>query len=755
MLRRVIAPVAAATVSLNAATAAETKPDPNMIVLDEVVVTATQRSEPAQSIPVSITALSAEDLTSAGVAQMRDLVGLTPNLTQQGSYGRTRPAFFIRGIGNTQFNPNGTSKIGVYLDDTYLNSTAVQGAQLFDIQRVEIARGPQGYLFGQNTTGGLIRAVTRKPQIGAGFNADTELTLGRFDQLDGQVNVGFDTGATSAARISVFDQNRDGVAQNLLLNKNDGDTNVLAGRAQWLWAPAADLEVLANVHGSRDRSGLRPYKQLALIDPVTGARCANPFLGSRCVDPSGYSDTADLRSGRWNVPNQHAFVDALGTSVTVNWMMPVATLTSVTAYERNTARIGEDTDAGPADLVRGNYFGRPRQVTQEFRLTSPEQRLRWIAGLFYFHEDLDSSVAYPAPGLGPSAFTGSSGVLEAIGQQSNLTTQSYAGFGTLDFAATERLKLSLGLRFTREKKDLQYAAYIDDLTKFRNPASYLSQDDIRRNALVQTIDYTATRSSGDISGRASIAYTLTDGVLAYASFARGFNGANYNGGAFLNQAEATLVAPETLESYELGVKADVTNQLRVNLSGFYYDFTNQQVYIAASAGANVFQQLSNAAASSLYGGEIELTWRPVRALTAQIGAGYTHSRFDNFRNSISGDLTGNRLPSAPQTNINGLLRYEVSTTHGLVAFEVDDKYQSGQFFSVNNDPLLGQRSYSIANVRVSLTSRGDSLTLTAFARNVGNRSYLVGAYDLSTYGFDEYVPGDPRTYGVSVLYRVR
>jgi iron complex outermembrane receptor protein len=138
-----------------------------------------------------------------------------------------------------------------------------------------------------------------------------------------------------------------------------------------------------------------------------------------------------------------------------------------------------------------------------------------------------------------------------------------------------------------------------------------------------------------------------------------------------------------------------------------------------------------------------------------VGAGYTHSRFDNFRNSISGDLTGNRLPSAPQTNINGLIRYEVPVTGGTLAFEVDDKYQSGQFFSVNNDPLLAQRAYSVANARISLTTRGDSLTLSAYGRNVGNRSYLVGAYDLSTYGFDEYVPGDPRTYGFTVQYRVR
>jgi iron complex outermembrane receptor protein len=727
-------------------------------LLDEVVVTATRRAESAQSVPLSITALTAEDLSSAGVTQTRDLVGLTPNLSEQGSYGREAPAFFIRGIGNTQFNPNGTSKVGVYVDDVYLNSPAVQGAQLFDIERVEVARGPQGTLFGQNTTGGLIRAITNKPRIGAGLTLDTEVTVGHFGEFDPRLSVGFDTGANSAARISLFDQNRDGISENTLLNKREGRTDVFSWRGQWLWQPVEDLEVLANVHGTRDRSGLVPYKQLGLFDPATGGRCAAPALGSGCIDPAGYADTANLYQGQWNVPNQHAWVDALGGSVTVNWKLPLATLTSVTGFERNTSRIGEDTDSGPFDLLRGSFFGHPKQISEELRLTSPEQRLRWLAGLYYFHEDLDSSVAFAAPGLGPSAFTSlfgiPSGLLEGVGQHSKLTTRSYAGFGNVEFAATERLKLELGLRLTHEQKDLTYGAFIDDVTGF-GPSSYIAGDTLANAAIFQTIDFSTSRSWNNLSGRASVSYKLSDGVLAYTSFARGFNSGNYNGGAFLTQAEASLVNPETLKSYEVGLKTQFLGQLRFNIDAFYYDFSDEQVYIQNSTGGNVFQQLANAAASSLYGGEMELAWRPVTALTVQLGAGYTHSRFDSFHNSISGDLTGKTLPSAPKANLNALVRYEVGVPGGSLAFEVDDKYQSSQYFSVNNDPLLRQGAYSIADARISLVQLDQHLTVSAWIRNLADKAYLAGAYDLSTYGWDEYVPGEPRTYGLTVQYQMR
>jgi len=416
--------------------------------LSEVVVTATRRAESAQSVPLSITALSAEDLANIGATQTRDLVELAPNLSEQGSFGRTDPSFFIRGVGSTQFNPNSNSKVGVYLDDVYLNSPAVQGSQLFDIDRIEVARGPQGTLFGQNTTGGMVRAIANKPTIGGGFTADTSATAGSYNELDAQAAIGFDTGETSAARMAVIDEHRDGTQYNTFLHTRDGRTDALAWRAQWLWKPGSDVDLLVSAHGSRDRSDLVPYKQLGLINPATGGRCPAPALGSGCTDILGYADTANYHQGEWDIPHQASWVDSLGSSATLNWHLPQFTLTSVTAYEQNTSRILEDTSASPNDFLTGSYYGHPRQISEEIRLTSPEQQLRWIAGLYYFHENLDSSVSFAAPGLGPSAFTGTSGDLEGIGQVSSMTTNSYAAFGNVDFAFTSRLKLTLGINLT-------------------------------------------------------------------------------------------------------------------------------------------------------------------------------------------------------------------------------------------------------------------------------------------------------------------
>ncbi len=736
--------------AMDALAEADAAPVAQEPVLQEIIVTATRREESLQTVPLSVTAISGDDLAAQRIVATSDLTEIIPNLAIQGSYARQQPQFFLRGIGNTQNTPNGNAKVAVYVDDTYLNSQAAQGASLFDIDRLEVARGPQGYLFGQNSTGGLIHVITRKPQIGAGFTADGDLTVGRFAQVDPEVAVGFDTGDTSAARVSISDQNREGLSRNTLLNQREGRVNILAWRAQWLWKPVDELEILANVHGSRDRSGIVPYKQMGLLDPATGMPCPNPGLGSGCIDPSGYSDTPSLHTGQWNVPNEHAWVDAQGASLAVSWKLPQFTLTSVTAYERNTSRTHEDTDGGPADLLRGDFYGRPRQFTQEIRLASPEQRFRWLAGLYYFREDLDSSTAFSAPGLGVGALTGGlSPFLEGVGQVSRLGTKSYAGFGNVDYAFTERLKVSLGLRLTHERKTLQYDAYLDDVGAVA-PTDFVGASQIQANAFAQTIAFPAERSWNPVSGRASVSYKLADNVLSYVSFARGFNSGNYNGGAFANQGEAALVNPETLRSYELGIKSEVTQSLRINADLYKYQFRDMQVFIIATDGTAVFQQLGNAAAASLYGGELELAWKPTTAWTMQLGAGSITSRFDSFHNSLSGDLTGKQLPSAPKFSTNGLVRYDWLLAGGTLGLQLDGKYQTSQFFSVNNNPLLRQGGYGIWNAQVSYSMLNDRVSVALWGKNLADKGYFVAAYDLSAYGWDQFNVGEPRTFGVTV-----
>ncbi len=744
--------VSLAVVAITNTVTAQTTPAAGEATLETITVTATRREESIQSVPISITALSGAALDVAGVTETRDLVGLAPNLTQQGSYGHTSPSFFIRGIGSTQFNPNANSKVGIYLDDVYLSSPAVHGAQIFDVASVEIARGPQGTLFGQNTTAGLVRLITTRPNVGGGFTLDASLTAGSYGQLDPELAVGFATGRSSAARISVLQQTRDGFQRNTLLGSDDGEIDALGWRAQWLWQASEDVDLLIRVHGSRDSGQLPPYKQVGLVDPATFGPCANPGLGTGCTDFFGYADSKDFHKGQWEVRDQYTDVESFGANLTVDWQLPAFTLTSVTAWEQNESRVHEDPDASPNYIMTGNYHGEPQQTSQEIRLTSPAGELSWIAGVYYFHEQNDTSVGFPIPGFGPGALSGLTAVPEGLGQISTMATDSYALFGNVDFAATDSLKLTLGLRYTHETKDVDYGAWLADVTDVGS-MTFFTDRQITDRAIAQTVDFHEKKSWDDVSGRASLAWSFSDDVLGYATISRGFNSGNYNGGAMSDQAEAALVDPETLMSYEVGLKSELFDQLRLNLSAFYYDFTDQQVFVLASGDSGVpVQQLSNAAASTLYGVELEAVWKPLDRLQVQVGAGYTHSEFDEFETPLGQDLSGGTLPSAPETNVNALLLYTIPSTVGSWAVGTDAKYQSKQYFSVNNDPILSQGAYTIANAHVSWTSQGEQATVTAWVRNLADEDYLVAAFDLASFGWDQWVVGEPRTYGVTVEY---
>jgi iron complex outermembrane recepter protein len=723
--------------------------------LEEVLVTATRRTQSAQDIPISITALGADQLAQAGVVDTRDLAGLAPNLSTQGSFGRTAPSFFIRGIGNTQFNTNGNSKVGVYVDDVYLGSPAVHGAQLFDVERVEIARGPQGYLFGQNTTGGLVRSIVYKPKLGGGFTANADATYGRFSEVDLNAAVGFDLGERAALRVAASSRRDDGYQENDLLRADEGGADAIAGRVQLLFAPSDDVEILLNIHGSSDDGELAPYKQLGLVDPLTGGACARPALGSGCTDLAGYADTSDVHHGQWDVPNQISSVDASGASLTIDWHLDGATLTSVSAYEENDSEINEDTDASPLDIVHGSYSGSPEQFSQEVRFTSDSDGpTRWLAGLYYFTEDFAGSAHFAARGFGPGAFSGVGTTLEGVGQRSSMQTDSYAVFGNLDRDLSERWQLSLGLRYTHESKQVQYDAFLTDVTSVE-PSAIVDRAQIQALQLFQTIDFDRKDDWDNVSGRVALSYRFAADALGYVSVARGFNSGNYNGGAFFDQTEASLVDPEILTSYEIGAKADLAGDtLRVNGDVYYYDFKDQQVFILASgAGGTPFQQLSNAAASTLYGAELETTWQPVRDLTLQLGVGYTHSRFDEFDSPLGGDLTGKRLPGAPEWNANLLAGYQWPLARGTLAITADAKYSAHQFFSVNNDPLLTQDAYWIGNARLSFAAPADRWGVALWVKNIADEDYFVGAFDLAGFGFDQLVVGAPRTYGLTLSVR--
>ncbi len=197
-------------------------------------------------------------------------------------------------------------------------------------------------------------------------------------------------------------------------------------------------------------------------------------------------------------------------------------------------------------------------------------------------------------------------------------------------------------------------------------------------------------------------------------------------------------------------------RVRLNADVFYYDFKDQQVFILASSGAGStpFQQLSNAAASTLYGAEAELDSKPFDALLVQAGVGYTHSNFDEFQSPLGGDLSGNELPSAPEWNFNLMARYEWQLGAGTLAVSADTKYTDDQFFSVNNDPLLTQEAYWLTNARIEYAAPDDRWSVAVWARNVTDEDYLVTGFDLVSFGFDQLIVGAPLTYGLTLGFRL-
>lgn len=720
--------------------------------IEEILITATRRTTSLQSTPASIDVLTGDTLSDSGVTEMRDLVKLSPNLTQQGSFGRAFPSYFIRGIGTTNFNPNTNSKVGIYVDDVYLSSPAVHGAQLFDVERVEIARGPQGTLFGQNTTAGLIHTITRSPVIGGGPDAYISATAGKYGSFSSNGAVGFDLGGSAAVRLSATTEQGGGWQKNAYLNnKTVGDLDATSARVKLLWRPADNLDIMFNVHGSVDHSEMTGYKQVGLLDPVTFGPCAAPGLGSGCIDFFGYVDTTDPKVGRYNVPDLTSKVRSVGGSVNITWSLPQGTVTAISAYERNKTRISEDSDGSPNDVIHGAYSSDPKQFTQEIRFASPDDGvLQWIVGGYYFQENFSGGVHYATNAFGPGIWVPTVPELQGFGQVSSMRTRSAAAFGSVDVHITSQLKASVGLRYTDETKDVNYAAFVTQ-TGGVTPSVYVDPAKTRQLAILQTIDFNPSKNWQMTSWRASLDYSPTEDVMFYALVSRGFNSGNFNGGAFFDPGEASLVDPERVTDVEGGFKSEwFDNTLRVNADMFHYAFKNQQTFVLAAGETGFVQQLANAASSTVWGGELEVTWTPVSGLFLHGGASYTKSKFDQFVSAVAGDLSGKRLPSSPRVTVTGSAHYDLPLHNmAVISAEVDTHMTSLQYYSADNNPLVSQDAYWLVDGRLAYTTPNGHFTIAIWGKNLTDKKYVAAAYDVSAFGFNDLIFGAPRTFGAT------
>lgn len=726
-------------------------------VLEEVVVTATKREESLLDIPISVTAFSAETIESLGFSQSYDIASHVPNMQFMAESSQSTPFIFLRGIGNTSFYASSINPVAVYVDQAYVGQNVAQGFQLFDLERVEVLRGPQGTLFGRNATGGLVNFITRKPEIGADPDARIRLTGGDFGRFDVEAAGGMSLGDQAAVRVAAFQQLGSGMYDHVTPGIGDedyGDVDNLALRGLLRWAPSTELDVLFNVHYGNDDSHLTAEKPGYIISPFGVPNCPagaqSGALNNGCSDPFGLGQTVDpdLDHVQFSyAPYQD--LETWGISLEVNYEFENHTLTSLTAWDTvDLRRLGDD-DANVAVILNDTFLVDTEWFSQELRLASEYTGpWNWILGANYYVDDLKNNLNFAAADLPPPP-----GIPFPLGLAQDLhqETETWAVFGELTWEVHPDWKFRIGGRLTEDQRsvDINSFAFVASAVRLGAP---IPVSDVLAAFAFPLLPQTDLESDWlEWSGRAALDWSFAEDQMLYVSAARGFKGGEFNGGALFDLSEATIADPEFMNNYEIGYKGVLLDgHMHTNITGFYMEYEDQQVLISNPTPFGFLPNLQNAGSSEIMGFEFDVSWQATEAWFLQFGGAYLDAEFEEFFDPTLGiDRAGNSLAHAPEWNLNGIIRYETPVRDGLLAAQMDWWWLDNQYFTVENNPALSEAAHGEVNARVSYLFWDEHVELAMFVKNISDERYSVTGFDTASSGFGAniFVLNRPRTFG--------
>jgi len=709
-------------------------------VIDEIVVTARRREENIQDIPISIVAFTAQELQEFRITRAPQIAQYTPNVNLKGS---GNPIITIRGIGQNEGIANGNPSVGVYVDDVYLSSITMMSFQVFDTERVEVLRGPQGTLYGRNTTGGAINYISRRPT--EEFDAFVSADVGNYEVFNVEAVLGGPLGGSTNGRIAfVSNQQNEGQFTNRLTGNDHGVIDSMAWRALLDWQPTDNVSVLFNVHGGQNRSDVYLFEHFGLIDPNTGGFC-QAFLEGRldpqnCTDVFGYSDPdGDPFAGNYNLEPE-IDTTAFGASITLEWTLPAFTFNSISGYEEISIDSSSESDASPLTFLQNFYRYDIEQLSQELRLTSaPHDAFEWVAGFFFTHAAVDApEIIFKADDL-----LGTHGL--TIYEQE---TDASALFAHGEWQLNDRWRIVGGIRYTHE--DRSYVGGSADLNPF-GTSCFLDQiacnPGLTGPVFVSTADDVET--DDDLSGEIGVNYTPTDNRLLYAKISKGFKGGGWDGDLTFFSFQLEPFKPETLLSYEIGFKSLAMNQsLQLNLAGFYYDYENIQ--LNAFEGSAPIPSLTNASEARVLGFDAELRWNPTESLGLNLGLGYLSTENKDPR------FAGLELTNAPKWNGNATARYNWHLSNSVEPFAMLHVSYTGSAFTLaDNNPFNQAPAYTLVDGRFGLTGADRRWEAALWVQNLTDEIYFVGSFvdqgNFGNSGFRRYEM--PRTYGASLTWR--
>ena len=733
--------------------------------LEEIVVTATRREERLQEVANSATVFSQEDLQALRVLEPRDLAEQTPGLlAKYGPNGLATVGFYMRGVGINDFTGTVDPSVGVYVDEVFQPTPDMLNFAVYDIERVEVLRGPQGTLYGRNSTGGAINFITARPT--EEFEGYGRVGYGSFDTFTASGALSGPLTDTLLGRLSVSAINAsssDGYSFNRFTSNDLGKNESLAARGQLEWIPSDDFRIRLMYQYGDAESEQALLQHVGTRDPANLANVCEPVIAGRvdegpCVDGLGYfDDDGDVYDGEGSV-DPALDLQSDDVTLTIDWDFGNATLTSISGYADFSKRQSQDIDASPNIGADNFTFNDVESFSQEIRLTSDDTfRWPWIVGANYGKTDIDWFQTIDLTDL--AGLPTSNGAVQE--------TEAWALFGQLTIPLSDTFDFVGGLRYTDETRDWTGATFVGTFgsldAALASGAPRLSQLPLPDGNPDQggPLDFPTSIQKDKIDFSAVLRYRPSDDAMYYASVSEAFRSGGYSSAVIFSQAALEPYGPETLRAYEIGMKFSLAeNRVRFNTSAFFYDYEDFQATFVRATEASA--RLQNAGDVEIMGLEAMLDWLPTANLT--IGAGLSLLDTEIVETDVvlppldggpETTIEGNEIPNAPSVSFNGRIRYEwpMGATFAMAA-QTDFNYVDEHFLEPNNRDYLSEEGYFLANARVSLMPQDGPWQVSAWVKNIGDEEYRTAAQDLAlSLGFSEIVMGFPTTWGVEFEYR--
>jgi iron complex outermembrane recepter protein len=719
-------------------------------MLEEVIVTATKRTESLQDVAIAVSVLQGNELVDSGIDSQRALAMMVPNVAVNVNANFIAP--YIRGVGTQYANPGLEPSVATYFNDLYISRPSAGFMNFNDVERVEVLKGPQGTLYGRNTTGGAIRVITKDPTDE--FEAQAALTAGNYSRI---VADGFVSGPitdTISGRLAAQYEERDGWVDNVVGGEDmeDREVGFIHGKLLWDVSDKLRIKLDADYTDKEDREGVT-FQPLYQGLPEQVGLAAGGVATNEYDEYSGNvqsSDDSDLSSR----------FDAYGSQLRIDYDFDSFTLTSITGYRYMRFRGVADLDATSANLFFANTIeDETEDFSQEIQLVSnSDGNWEWLLGMYYFNEDASDN--FGLSGLFIDADVGFEGAF--VGGDGDIDVESFAPYGQISYQINEHWEVLAGIRYTDETKEVSNDFYVATV----NNKGYPNKPYIQ---VVPTPDQKFEYD--DWTPKAQVTWRPNDDIMIYASYDEGVKSGGYNMPS-PSPSPVTEVDNETIKSYELGWKTQF-DRLRINGAIFHYDLSDLQLQVTDLGGG--ITSVTNAGDATVDGLEADLTFAATDSLELGAGIGYQDTEFDNYPNgqfnppcavapedaqcqalnglglaTLAGELKGNNLPQAPEWSgyLRGTYTWAMGSS-GDLSFTVLASYSDSFFWTSDN--LYEEDSKWLSNANVAWTSSTGRYAISAYINNLTDEEYNTHQAPFSGSGGWK-VPGPPQMYGARFAY---